>query len=524
MLSVIPQPPRCDHATVWPALHHHALALRKGFDLRHAFADDPGRFAHFSQEAPHCFADLSKNLWDVPAEALLLRLARECAVEQQRDAMFAGEHVNGSEGRAVLHALLRCPRGESPPGLAWALAQVHETLDAMLAYAERVRADAGITDVVCMGIGGSGLGPQMAVQALQGMCDARRRMHFVSNVDGHELQSVLDGLQPRSTLFIVASKVFNTQETLTNARSALQWFHAQGGEDVARHFVALTTNASAAAQMGITTTFGFWDWVGGRYSLWSAIGLPVALAVGAAAFRDLLAGAHAMDHHFRTAPLQANLPVRLGLLDVWNRNLLGFASRCIAPYHAGLRRLPAYLQQLEMESNGKRVDRQGRPLALGSAPVLWGEPGTDGQHAFFQMLHQGQDVIPVEFIALRDGGKYLGAHHQSLVVNAIAQAQALMEGRHGEGAERHCAGNRPSSFLLLQQLDPASLGALIALYEHRVFSAGAVWGINSFDQWGVELGKHLARQLHARQDSGDWQGVDASTQGLMHRLAAGSAG
>ncbi len=227
MLSVIPQPPRCDHATVWPALHHHALALRKGFDLRHAFADDPGRFAHFSQEAPHCFADLSKNLWDAPAEALLLRLARECAVEQQRDAMFAGEHVNGSEGRAVLHALLRCPRGESPPGLAWALAQVHETLDAMLAYAERVRADAGITDVVCMGIGGSGLGPQMAVQALQGMCDARRRMHFVSNVDGHELQSVLDGLQPRSTLFIVASKVFNTQETLTNARSALQWFHAR---------------------------------------------------------------------------------------------------------------------------------------------------------------------------------------------------------------------------------------------------------------------------------------------------------
>ena len=249
--------------------------------------------------------------------------------------MFAGEAVNSTEGRAALHTLLRHPPGNAPPGLAWALAQVHETLDAMLAYAERVRADADITDVVCMGIGGSGLGPQMAVQALQGLGDARRRMHFVSNVDGHALQAVLVGLQPRSTLFIVASKVFNTQETLTNARSALDWFHANGGSEVSRHFVALTTHAAAAAQMGITTTFGFWDWVGGRYSLWSSIGLPVAVAVGAAAFRAMLAGAHAMDMHFRTSPLQANLPVRLGLLDVWYRNLLGFGSRCIAPYHAG---------------------------------------------------------------------------------------------------------------------------------------------------------------------------------------------
>ncbi|MBB1650434.1 glucose-6-phosphate isomerase [Delftia sp. UME58] len=521
MLSVIPQPPRCDHATVWPALHQHALALRKGFDLRQAFADDPGRFAHFSQEAPHCFADLSKNLWDAPAEALLLRLARECAVEQQRDAMFAGEHVNGSEGRAVLHALLRCPRGDAQPGLAWALGQVHETLDAMLAYAERVRADAGITDVVCMGIGGSGLGPQMAVQALQGMCDARRRMHFVSNVDGHELQSVLDGLQPRSTLFIVASKVFSTQETLTNARSALQWFQARsGGADVARHFVALTTNASAAAQMGITTTFGFWDWVGGRYSLWSAIGLPVAVAVGAAAFRDLLAGAHAMDHHFRTAPLQANLPVRLALLDIWNRNLLGFGSRCIAPYHAGLRRLPAYLQQLEMESNGKRVDRQGRPLALGSAPVLWGEPGTDGQHAFFQMLHQGMDIVPLEIIAVQRPSHGLQGHHEQLLANALAQAQALMQGRSCDDGHRHFPGNRPSTFVLLDALTPAALGALIALQEHRVFVAGALWGLNSFDQWGVELGKLLARDLQPRLASGNMAGLDASTAGLLLRMRA----
>ncbi|CAB5664590.1 Glucose-6-phosphate isomerase [Delftia tsuruhatensis] len=521
MVSVLPLPLRCDQTSAWPALHQHADGLRQCFDLRHAFAEDPGRFARFSQEAPHCFADLSKNLWDAQAEGLLLRLARECGVERQRDAMFGGEHINGSEGRAVLHTLLRSPRGEAPPGLAWALDQVHETLDAMLAHAERVRADADITDVVCLGIGGSGLGPQMAVQALQGLCDGQRRMHFVSNVDGHALQPVLGRVRPRNTLFIVASKVFNTQETLANARSALEWFRAQGsGEEVSRHFVALTTNAPAAAQMGITTTFGFWDWVGGRYSLWSAIGLPVAIAVGAQAFRALLAGAHAMDTHFRQAPLQANLPVRLGLLDVWNRNLLGFASRCIAPYHAGLRRLPAYLQQLEMESNGKRVDRQGRPLAQGSAPVLWGEPGTDGQHAFFQMLHQGSDIVPLEIIAVRRPSHGLPGHHEQLLANALAQAQALMQGRSCEDGHRHFPGNRPSTFMLLEALTPAALGALIALQEHRVFVAGALWGINSFDQWGVELGKLLARDLQPRLASGNVAGLDASTAGLLQRLRA----
>jgi len=272
--------------------------------------------------------------------------------------------------------------------------------------------------------------------------------------------------------------------------------------------------------MGITTTFGFWDWVGGRYSLWSAIGLPVALAVGAAAFRDLLAGAHAMDHHFRTAPLQANLPVRLGLLDVWNRNLLGFASRCIAPYHAGLRRLPAYLQQLEMESNGKRVDRQGRPLALGSAPVLWGEPGTDGQHAFFQMLHQGTDIVPLEIIAVQRPSHGLQGHHEQLLANALAQAQALMQGRSCDDGHRHFPGNRPSTFVLLDALTPAALGALIALQEHRVFVAGALWGLNSFDQWGVELGKLLARDLQQRLASGDVVQLDASTAGLLQRMRA----
>nr|WP_216293948.1 glucose-6-phosphate isomerase [Delftia acidovorans]MCA1068224.1 Glucose-6-phosphate isomerase [Delftia acidovorans] len=535
-------PVLCNTLPAWPALESHFHEDIQTLDLRQAFAADAGRLEALSQQAPHVFADLSKNLWTERTEELLRELAQQAGVLAQRDAMLAGEPVNCTEGRAVMHWLLRMPRDggqlrhcatvqQWQPAMHEALGQVHETLDAMLALAEQVRGDEGITDIVNIGIGGSHLGPEVVVNALEDWVDAGKNFHFVSNVDGHELGHVLRRVRPHSTLFLIASKSFTTAETMLNAHSARRWFLEQGGSEdpqaacsIDRHFVALTTNVQAAADFGIRRTLGFWDWVGGRFSLWSAIGLPVAIAIGAAQFRALLDGAHAMDAHFFSSGLEGNLPVRLGLLDVWYRDFCGLSSRCIAPYSHGLRRLTAYLQQLEMESNGKGVTRDGQTLPVRTAPVIWGEPGTNGQHAFFQMLHQGQDVIPVEFIALRDGGKYLGAHHQSLVVNAIAQAQALMEGRHGEGAERHCAGNRPSSFLLLQQLDPASLGALIALYEHRVFSAGAVWGINSFDQWGVELGKHLARQLHARQDSGDWQGVDASTQGLMHRLAAGSAG
>ncbi|WP_333905461.1 glucose-6-phosphate isomerase [Delftia acidovorans] len=536
-------PVLCNTLPAWPALESHFHEDIQTLDLRQAFAADAGRLGALSQQAPHVFADLSKNLWTERTEELLRELAQQTGVLAQRDAMLAGEPVNCTEGRAVMHWLLRMPRDggqlrhcatvqQWQPAMHEALGQVHETLDAMLALAEQVRGDEGITDIVNIGIGGSHLGPEVVVNALEDWVDAGKNFHFVSNVDGHELGHVLRRVRPHSTLFLIASKSFTTAETMLNAHSARRWFLEQGGSEdpqaacsIDRHFVALTTNVQAAADFGIRRTLGFWDWVGGRFSLWSAIGLPVAIAIGAAQFRALLDGAHAMDAHFFSSGVEGNLPLRLGLLDVWYRDFCGFSSRCIAPYSHGLRRLTAYLQQLEMESNGKGVTRDGQTLPVRTAPVIWGEPGTNGQHAFFQMLHQGQDVIPVEFIALRDGGKYLGAHHQSLVVNAIAQAQALMEGRHGEeGAERHCAGNRPSSFLLLQQLDPASLGALIALYEHRVFSAGAVWGINSFDQWGVELGKHLARQLHARQDSGDWQGVDASTQGLMHRLAAGSAG
>lgn len=521
--------PRCDQTSAWPALQALYAASGKDFDLKAAFAADPDRFASFSQDAPHVFADLSKNLIDAASQALLFDLARACGLEQHRDAMFAGELINGTEKRAVMHFLLRNPavaQYERAPAaiknIATELAQVHTTLDAMLAYAEQVRADAAITDVVNIGIGGSDLGPQMAVLALGEFAATGKRVHFVSNVDGDELATVLKGLKPQSTLFLIASKTFTTTETMTNAHSARRWFEAQGGRDISRHFAALTTNVAAANEFGISTTFGFWDWVGGRYSLWSAIGLPVAIAIGAAGFRELLAGAHAMDEHFRTAPLERNLPVRLGLLDVWYRNFHGFTSRSIAPYSSALRRLPAYLQQLEMESNGKRVDADGKALPFETSPVLWGEPGTNGQHAYFQMLHQGTSVVPVEFVAVKTAAHVphdLPGHHAKLLANVLAQAQALMTGKEEVGGHRHFPGNRPSTFLLLERLTPASLGALIALQEHRVFVSGAIWGINSFDQWGVELGKVLAKDIEPRLHSGDVFGLDGSTAGLLRKIA-----
>lgn len=517
---------RCDQTPEWPLLQAHFSSDANQQDLRQSFVQDTQRFHHFSQSAPHVFADLSKNLWSCDTEALLLDMARHAGVEQHRDAMLGGQPINTTEGRAVLHTLLRRPVGLALPGdqstIAADLAQVHTTLDAMLAYADAVRADDAITDVVNIGIGGSDLGPHMAVLALEEFRAPGKRFHFVSNVDGHELHTTLRTLRPESTLFLIASKTFTTAETMTNARSALAWFADNGGADVARHFGAITTNVDAAKTLGITTTFGFWDWVGGRYSLWSAIGLPIAIAIGSAGFRDLLAGAHAMDEHFRTAPLAQNLPVRLGLLDVWYRNFHGFTSRCIAPYHAALLRLPAYLQQLEMESNGKRVGLDGQPLPYATSPVLWGEPGTNGQHAFFQMLHQGTDVLPLELIAVRQPTHPLKGHHNKLLANALAQAQALMVGKVSDNdGHRHFPGNRPSTFLLLDALTSASLGALIALQEHRVFVSGSLWGINSFDQWGVELGKVLAKDIEARLASGDVAGLDGSTAGLLGLLRSG---
>ncbi|PKO45488.1 MAG: glucose-6-phosphate isomerase [Betaproteobacteria bacterium HGW-Betaproteobacteria-3] len=539
MSNAAPRFPRCDQTAAWRALHAHYDAHGRALDLRDAFAADPQRFARFSQTAPQVFADLSKNRIDATTEALLLDLARQCGLEAHRDAMFSGEPVNGTEHRAAMHFLLRNPA--SAP-VKWskfaiddvvdAVAEVQATRQAMLAWAGQVRADATLTDVVNIGIGGSDLGPQMAVLALDEFVTPAKRFHFVSNVDGHELGALLQKLKPRNTLFLIASKTFTTAETLTNARSARQWFLEQGAADAAvghgaapeisRHFVAITTHVAAANAFGIRTTFGFRDWVGGRYSVWSAIGLPLAIAIGAERFNEFLAGAHAMDVHFCSAPLAQNLPVRLGLLDVWYRNFHGFTSRNLAPYHSALRRFPAYCQQLEMESNGKRVDMDGQVLPYATAPVLWGEPGTNGQHAFFQMLHQGTDVIPVEFIAVKTPSHTLKGHHARLLANALAQAQALMVGS-GRGAaspegHRHFPGNRPSTFLLLDRLDPASLGALIALQEHRVFTSGAVWGLNSFDQWGVELGKLLAQDIEPRLASGDANGLDGSSAGLLHKL------
>ena len=515
---------RCDQTAEWPRLQAHFDAEGCTLDLREAFARDAQRFAHFSQQAPEVFADLSKNLWTRETEALLQQLARASGVTGQRDAMLRGDPINTTEQRAVLHTLLRRPAGLTLPGdrpeIAGLLAEVHAVQTAMLDFAERVRADDRITDIVNIGIGGSDLGPAMAVRALEAYRAPGKRLHFVSNVDGHELHAVLRGLRAESTVFLVASKTFTTAETMTNAHSAMACFAQQSGQDVARHFIGLTTHIEAARALGIHTCFGFWDWVGGRYSIWSAIGLALAIAIGKARFGEFLAGAHAMDEHFRTAPPQANLPLRMGLLDVWYRNFHGFSSRCVAPYHAALGRLPAYLQQLEMESNGKRVDRSGALLCVDSAPVLWGEPGTNGQHAFFQMLHQGTEVLPLEIVAVRQADHPWPGHHEKLLANALAQAQALMVGRANANRHREFPGNRPSSFLLLEALTPRSLGALLALQEHRVFVSGSVWGINSFDQWGVELGKVLANDLEQRLRSGDTQGLDGSTAGLLERLRA----
>ena len=505
-------------------------------NLKESFAADPQRFEHFSQSVAigdHAiFCDLSKNLIDRKIEFALIARAARAGLEAKRDAMFAGEAINNTEGRAVGHVRLRDP----------ADAEVRPVLDSFLAYAQAIRADDSITDIINIGIGGSDLGPAFAVRALDqfvnhGTPSQPRRYHFVSNVDGHELSAVLRHCQPKSTLFIIASKTFTSAETMMNATTARAWFVANGGTadgssalDTGKHFCAVTTNVPAAKAFGISTTFGFWDWVGGRYSIWSAIGLSLAIAIGDKAFRVFPAGAHAMDTHFKTASLAQHLPVRLGLLDVYYRNDLKFTSRNIAPYSSALGKLPAYLQQLEMESNGKSVDTNGKPLTMSTAPVVWGEAGTNGQHAFFQMLHQGTDVIPVEFVAVKrptfDAGMGLpmdtasqANQHKALLANALAQAQALMQGKSdaGEKLEGHknFAGNRPSTFILLDALTPETLGALIALYEHRVFTSGVLWGINSFDQFGVELGKVLARDIEPRLVSGDADGLDASTAGLL---------
>ncbi len=518
-------------------------------DMREAFAGDPGRFARFSARAGGLLLDWSKCAVDQRTMQLLLELAGAADVERKRDAMFAGEPVNATEKRAALHVALR-NRSNRPVRVAGrdVMPDVNAVLAQMRAFAEGVRRgnvrSAGgtrFTDVINIGIGGSDLGPAMATLALAPFGDGPR-LHFVSNVDGAHIADTIGSLDPATTLVIVASKTFTTIETMTNAQTARRWIVEYLGEAaVGAHFAAISTAVDRVGAFGIGAgrTFGFWDWVGGRYSIWSAIGLPLMIAIGADRFDEFLDGAHAIDEHFRDARPAANLPMILGLIGVWHRNVCGYPSRAMIPYDQRLRRLPAYVQQLDMESNGKRVRRNGEAVAGATGPIVWGEPGTNGQHAFFQLLHQGTDVVPVEFLLAAESHEpQLAQHHDLLIANCLAQSAALMKGRTlrevqdqliaagmnsadaaGLAPHRVFPGNRPSITILYRKLDPRTLGAILALYEHRVFVEAAIWDINPFDQWGVELGKELATGLlPVVQGQADAAAQDGSTAGLVAHL------
>ena len=530
-----------DQTAPWKALADHVSEVP---NLRELFDRDPGRFERFSVSGAGIFLDYSKNRITEKTLSLLLDLAREADVAGRMRAMFAGERINTTENRAVLHTALR-RRADEPLILDGVdvVGEVHAVLGQMDAFTKRVRSGEWkgytgerITDVVNIGIGGSDLGPCMVTEALGFYRQRDMRFHFVSNIDGTHIARVLEAVRPESTLFIIASKTFTTQETLTNAHTARAWFLGKGaGEgDVARHFVALSTNEKAVTAFGIdpANMFAFWDWVGGRYSLWSCIGLSIALAVGMDNFRELLAGARDMDEHFRTAPFETNIPVLLAMLGVWHRNFLGFESHAVLPYDQYLSRLPAYLQQADMESNGKGVALDGRPVAHATGPILWGEPGTNGQHAFYQLLHQGTTVVPCDFLAAVNPLHDIGDHHTILLANFLAQTEALMRGRTLEEAERELAslspdrraalvphktfpGNRPTNSILYDRLTPRALGSLIAMYEHKIFVQGAVWGINSYDQMGVELGKHLAGVILPELQGKGATAHDSSTSGLI---------
>jgi len=536
------------------ALKAHA-ATGAPTDMRAAFARDANRFEAHSARLDDMLLDWSKCRVNGQTLDLLERLADTCDVDGRRAAMFAGEAINTTEGRAVLHTALRNRSGD--PVMvdgADVMPAVNAVLAAMADFCHGVRDGAirgatgePIADVVNIGIGGSDLGPAMAVRALSPFHDGPR-CHFVSNVDGADIGDTLAGLDPARTLFIIASKTFTTIETMTNAATARKWLVGQLGEDaVGAHFCAVSTALDKVADFGIGAdrTFGFWDWVGGRYSLWGAIGLPIMMAIGPTRFGRFLDGAHAMDTHFRTAPMRQNLPVMAGLIGYWNRAISGYPSRAVIPYDQRLARLPAYLQQLDMESNGKGVALDGTPIAGVSGPIVWGEPGTNGQHAFFQLLHQGTDIIPVEFLVAANGHEDdLAHHHHLLLANCLAQSEALMKGRTlkeatdqllANGMEEAAAnalaphkvftGNRPSTTLVYDRLDPFTLGRIIALYEHRVFVEAQLFGINAFDQWGVELGKELATALLPVVETGDGADQrDASTAALVAHVRALRAG
>jgi glucose-6-phosphate isomerase len=509
-------------------------------DMRKAFAKGD-RFVEFSAHHEDMLFDYSKCAVTVKTMKLLAALAKAADVEGKRDAMMRGDVINTTEGRAVLHTALRRPASEIVMvGGHNVVHDVQDVLAAMSRFAHEVR-KSKITDVVNIGIGGSDLGPVMATLALAPYHDGPR-LHYVSNVDGAHLADTINLLNAETTLFIIASKTFTTIETMTNARSARKWLVDKLGEaEVGNHFCAVSTAIDKVKAFGISESriFGFWDWVGGRYSIWSAIGLPLMIAIGPSHFHKFLNGAHAMDQHFAKAKPLENLPVLMGLLGVWHRNACGYPSRAVIPYDQRLLRLPAYLQQLDMESNGKRVTASGEAVKEDTGPIVWGEPGTNGQHAFFQLLHQGTGVIPIEFlIAAEPHEENMRVHHDLLIANCLAQSQALMKGRTLQEAtaqllasgkskdeakrvapHRVFAGNRPSLTLAYKKLDPYTLGRLIALYEHRVFVEAAIWGINAFDQWGVELGKELATGLQPIiEGKKGVEGLDASTAGLVKHL------
>ena len=523
----------------WATLDAEAKRL-KATTLRDLFAGDPGRFSRFSFRFDDLLIDFSKEKIDAQAVDALIALARASGVEAARDAMVSGALVNFTERRPALHMALR-GGAEAPAG-----DDVETMLTRVLGFAEDVRsgryaAKAGpFTDIVNLGIGGSDLGPAMVSRALEPDRDGPR-LHFVSNADGAHLADVTKALDPARTLVIVASKTFTTQETMMNARAARDWLQEAVGAEAGRHMAAVSSNVPEANAFGIDAerVFGFWDWVGGRFSIWSAIGLPVAIGIGAEDFRAFLAGAAAMDRHFREAPLERNLPVLLALIGIWRRNAMGWPTVALIPYDQRLERFPAYVQQLDMESNGKSNGRDGHPVGTDTAPIIWGEPGTNAQHSFFQLLHQGTQVVPVDFIASAAARGGSGAHHATLLANCLAQGQAIAFGRTeaetrtqmaaaGTPPEeidrlaphRVFAGDRPSTTILHRALTPYALGRLIALYEHKVFVQGTIWGIDSFDQWGVELGKRLAIDLVETLKSGDETGLDGSTAGLVVAIRA----
>ncbi|OPH16078.1 glucose-6-phosphate isomerase [Azospirillum brasilense] len=531
----------------WEALARHRQDVST-LHMRDLFDADADRFNRFSLEACGLLFDYSKNRITEETRSLLLDLARQQDVEGWRDRMFAGERINITEDRAVLHTALR-NRSNRPVMVDGqdVMPEVNAVLHRMERFVRQVRDGAWtgytghpITDIVNIGIGGSDLGPVMVTEALTPYLHPQIGVHFVSNVDGTHISETLEWLDPETTLFVIASKTFTTQETLANAHTARRWFLESAGDPahVAKHFVAVSTNEAEVRKFGIdpANMFGFWDWVGGRYSLWSAIGLSIALGIGMDRFYELLDGAHAMDEHFRTAPPERNMPVLMAMLGVWYVNFWGAKSHAVLPYDQYMHRFSAYLQQLDMESNGKTVDRQGARVDYATGPVVFGEPGTNGQHAFYQLIHQGTELVPADFLAPAETHNPVGDHHRILLSNFFAQPEALMRGKtadevraemakSGKPAEaieplvphRVFEGNKPSNSILFKKLDPRTLGALIALYEHKVFVQGIVWAINSFDQWGVELGKQLAGKILPELQNGPTAalGHDSSTNGLI---------